>query len=169
MLRFIHDAFNFCTGENHPAMIAPIQDVNGMVIAAHCTFLDPTTGNKLQGDGVKSRLIFGACRGGAIRLSPLQNKVILCEGIEDGLAILQSNGEACVWVSYGTGGMQTLQLPNSVSELVIAIDNDLNGAGERAANILAAQLKKEGRVARIATPAPHKDFNEMLVKGLSHV
>jgi len=143
VVRFMPHAFNFSTSKEHPAMIAPIQDVKGDVIAAHCTFLDPTTGNKLGGDGIKPRLIFGACSGGAIRLSPLKKKVIVCEGVEDGLSILQSIADACVWVSAGTSGMQNLQLPISVSEVIIAMDNDPEGAGQRAATSLAEQLKKK--------------------------
>lgn len=169
VLRFVPYAYNFTTGKEHPAMIAPIHNVAGEAIAAHCTFLDPLTGNKIQGKGIRPRLIFGECKGGAIRLSPLKNQVVVCEGVEDGLSILQTMPDACVWVSAGTSGMQNIQLPDGVSEAVIAMDNDPKGAGERAANKLAAQLKKEGRVARIATPAPYKDFNEMLVKGLCHV
>jgi len=164
-LGFIEQCYNYTASGSYPAMIAPIQDVQDNVIAAHVTYLDPNTGDKLKGDKIRPRLIFAPCGGGAIRLSPLRKQVIVCEGIEDGLSILQSVPDACVWVSVGTSGMVNIMLPDSVSEVVIASDNDPQGGGQTAALKLATRLKKEGRVARIATPAPYKDFNELLLKG----
>ena len=148
-------------------MIASICDIDGNPIAAHCTFIDPKTGDKLQGDGIKSRLIFGGCRGGAIRLSQGTEKLALCEGIEDGISILQASPNLGVWATAGTSGLRAVQIPASVQEITICSDNDV--AGVEAAKDLSARLVGEGKIVRIATPpAGFKDFNDLLRNGNHH-
>ena len=166
-LRFIEHCYNYTAGGYFPTMIASIVDVDGNPIAAHCTFLDPKTGDKLQGEGIKSRLIFGGCRGGAIRLSQATNKLALCEGIEDGLSILQSAPNLAVWATAGTSGLRAVQIPSSVREITICSDADV--AGAEAAKDLSARLVNEGKKVRIATPpAGFKDFNDLLRNGNHH-
>ncbi|NDF11520.1 MAG: hypothetical protein EB060_01720 [Proteobacteria bacterium] len=166
-LHFLPHAYNHTADGFFPAMIAPINSVDAEVIAAHVTFLDPKTGNKLKGDGIKSRLIFGSCRGGAIRLSGATDRLALCEGIEDGLTIL-STTDWPVWVTGGTSNLRSVELPDSIREVLIGADNDQ--AGLEATQHLAKRLTKEGRMVRIATPpSGYKDFNAMLCGEKHHV
>lgn len=166
-LRFIEHAYNYTAGGYFPAMIASIADMDGNIIAAHCTFLDPKTCDKLQGGGIKSRLIFGGCRGGAIRLAQGTEKLALCEGIEDGLSILQSAPDLAIWATAGTSNLRAVQIPASIKEVVICADNDV--AGEEAAKDLSTRLVGEGKKVRIATPpAGIKDFNDLLRNGNLH-
>lgn len=159
-LGFIAHAYNYTAGGFYPAMIASVQNSVGDIIAAHCTFLDKATGNKLVGDGVKSRLIFGACRGGAIRLTEATDRLALCEGVEDALSILQST-DWPVWACAGTSNLRAVQIPSHVREVMICSDND--DAGKEAAKDLSARLITEGKRVRIATPpAGVKDFNDLL-------
>lgn len=166
-LKFIPHAYNFTAGGFHPAMIASICDVNGKIIAAHCTFLNPETGDKLQGKDIKSRLIFGGCRGGAIRLTEATERLALCEGIEDGLSILQCAPDWAVWACAGTSGFRAVQIPESVRELLICGDRD--EAGMQAAHELSARMVSEGKKVRIAMPPEGvKDFNDLLRHGGNH-
>ena len=167
-LRFLAHAYNYTAGGFYPAMIAPIRSAEGEVIAAHCTFLDPATGDKLQGDGIKSRLIFGACRGGALRLAEVTERLALCEGIEDGLSVLQCAPDWPVWVTGGTSGLRTVQIPPRVREVMICADRD--EAGMQAARNVSVRLVSESRTVRIAfPPTPHKDFNATLLAEVGHV
>lgn len=160
-LRFIEHAYNFKANGFHPAMIAEMCDVEGNPIAVHCTFLDPSTGDKLKGDGIKSRLIFGGCRGGAIRLAPATERLAICEGIEDALSVMQSS-DWPVWATGGTSNLRSVVLPDGVREVMLCIDND--DAGREAAKVGTERFIAEGRSVRIATPpAPHKDFNAALM------
>lgn len=167
-LRFHHALWNHTTQAKHPALLACVQSPDGSFCGVHVVYLD-STGKKITGEGVRSKISYGYITGGAARLGAVADLLMLCEGIEDGLSLLVAQPDACIWATCGTSGMINVVLPDSVSEVVIAMDNDADGAGQKAANTLATRLKKEGRVARIATPAPYKDFNELLVKGLCHV
>lgn len=163
-LGFIAHAYNYTGGGFYPAMIATMRDIEGNAIAAHCTFLDPATVNKLQGNGIKSRLIFGACRGGAIRLGEAMERLALCEGIEDGLSVLQCAPEWPVWVTGGTSGLRSVQIPLHVREVMICADRD--EAGKQATDDLSARLVSEGKKVRVAMPPEGvKDFNDLLRQG----
>lgn len=166
-LRFLAHAYNYTAGGYYPAMIAELCDVEGTPIATHCTFLDSAKGDKLQSNGIKSRLIFGSCRGGAIRLSQATDQLALCEGIEDGLSILQCAPSWPVWVTGGTSGLRGVQIPSQVREVMICADRD--EAGTKAAQDLSVRLISEGKKVRIATPpVGMKDFNDLLRNGGTH-
>jgi len=166
-LGFIAHAYNYTAGEFYPALIATVRNPAGDAVAAHCTFLD-AAGNKLQGESIKPRLIFGACRGGAIRLAAATEKLALCEGIEDGLSVMQCSPEWPVWATGGTSGLRAVPIPAQVREVMICADRD--AAGMAAANDLSARLIAEGRRVRIAAPPEGvKDFNDLLRGGMHHV
>ncbi len=163
-LAFIAHAYNYTAGGFHPALIASIRNSEGNIIAAHATFLNPATGDKLQGNGIKSRLIFGSYRGGAIRLAAATDKLALCEGIEDGLSILQCSPDLPVWACAGTSGLRAVQIPLHVHEVIICADGD--DAGKQAADDLSKRLIKEGKKVRLAMPPEGvKDFNDLLRRG----
>ena len=167
-LMFDTSVYNYGAGGYYPALVAAMRDINGNMVAAHCTYLNPTTGDKLVGEGVKPRLIFGRCRGAAIHLTEATDKLAICEGIEDGLSIMQCKPEWSVWVSGGTSNLRAIQLPKSVKEVMICADND--DAGKKAAKDLATRLIHENKQVRIATPPDGvKDFNDLLRLGGSHV
>ena len=161
-LRFHSGLWNHSTKEKHPALLACMQSPDGDLCGVQAVYLD-AKGKKISGDGVLAKISYGCLSGGAVRLSAFSEPLILCEGLEDGLSILQAMPDACVLASCGTSGMVSVVLPNSIHKVIIASDAD--DAGQKAAHTLAARLKKEGRVARIATPADSKDFNELLVQG----
>jgi putative DNA primase/helicase len=50
-----------------------------------------------------------------------------------------------------------------VTELVIYADNDVNGAGERAAEWLARRIGKRVKVAVRTPPEPGTDWNDVLL------
>ena len=159
----LHPAlWNHTTQEKHPALLACVQSPDGNFCGVQAVYLD-VNGKKITGDGVLAKISYGCLSGGAVRLGELSDPLIVCEGLEDGLSLLEVQPDACVWATLGTSGMINVVLPDSTHEVIIASDAD--PAGQNAAKKLAIRLKKEGRVARIATPAPYKDFNEMLVKG----
>jgi len=158
----VHHLWNHSTKERHPALLASVQSPDGQLCGVQAVYLD-AKGRKISGDGVLTKISYGCLSGGAVRISALSEPLIVTEGVEDALSILQAMPDAGVWASCGTSGMVNVVLPDSIHEVIIASDAD--DAGQKAANTLAVRLKKEGRVARIATPAYHKDFNELLVQG----
>jgi phage/plasmid primase-like uncharacterized protein len=74
------------------------------------------------------------------------------------------------WAGLGTAGLAEMVLPPLplAAEVIIAADNDANGAGLAAAQRLAERCLAEGRTPRIALPPDvDSDFNDLLRQGKS--
>ena len=160
-LRFLPNAWNHTTDKHHPALVAAGQNCDGKISFVHLVYLTPE-GKKISGDKVEAKLSFGIMKGCAVQLSPLSESLVLCEGLEDGLSILQAMPQAAVWAGIGTGNLIKMPIPDTVTDIVIAADNDV--AGIKAARKLAERLIALGKVVRLAKPQAAKDFNEILTR-----
>ena len=105
-------------------------------------------------------MMLGPCRGGAVRLAPAGNVLMVGEGIETCLAAMQATGHPA-WAALSTSGLSTLDLPHDVRDVIVFADGD--DAGEAAARGAALRWKREGRRVRIAHPPQGMDFNDMLL------
>jgi putative DNA primase/helicase len=144
-----------------PAMLAAIVNVDGALIGVHRTFLAPGGSGKAHVAPQKAML--GRAAGGAVRLAPAGQILLIAEGIETALAAAQAMDQP-TWAALSTSGLKTLDLPAAVRSIVILGDNDADGAGERAALTAAGRWVAEGRRVRIAIPpAIGQDFNDVLV------
>jgi len=142
-----------------PALVALVAGADNRACGIQRTFLREDGGKADLPNG-KVKFSLGRVKGGAIRLTPCASELILCEGAEDGLSLLQMFGRA-VWVAAGAGFMPAMRLPDGVSSVVIAADND--DAGRKAADDAARVNAFEGRKVRIIRPiASAKDFNQEL-------
>ncbi len=147
------------TGLLLPAMVAavtvwPEREVN----AIHRTFLTADGSKKAQVSNPK--LMLGPCAQGAVRLAPAGDELVLAEGIETALSILQATGQP-TWACLSTSGLKAVLLSPEVSVVTIAADGD--SAGEKAAEETANRLYREGREVKIARPPNGYDFNELLM------
>jgi putative DNA primase/helicase len=143
-----------------PAMVARITNVDGELIGIHRTFLRPDGSGKADVDPQKAML--GLARGGAVWLAPAAETLMVAEGIENGAAAMQSSGMPA-WAALSTSGMIGLILPAVIRTVVILADNDIDGAGERAARTAAQRWLIEGRRVRLAMPpVPGTDFNDVI-------
>lgn len=108
----------------------------------------------------------GAIAGAAVRLGePVGGRLLVCEGIETGLACMELFGLPA-WAALSTSGVKSLLLPAGIHEVVIAADNDSNQAGELAAKALADRLTAAGVLVRIALPPdPGTDWLDVLAAG----
>ena len=123
----------------------------------HRTYLEHG-GSKL--DVASPRLTLGQARGCAIRLGEAADRLVVCEGLEDGLTLYQEWGIP-VWVAGGASFMPGMKIPSQINSLIVAADND--AAGERAAHRTVDALSAVGRNMSIARPSPgFKDFNDQL-------
>jgi DNA primase len=142
-----------------PALVALVAGPDNLPCGIQRTFLRED-GRKADLPDGKVKFSLGRVKGGAIRLTPCASELILCEGAEDGLSLLQMFGRA-VWVAAGTSMMPGIELPDGVASVVIAADNDAPGL--KAADETAKAMALDGRSVRIIRPmAPHKDFNDEL-------
>ena len=105
--------------------------------------------------------MLGPVAGGAVRLAPHGSTLIVCEGLETGLTVLQET-EYPVWAALSKGGIENLILPGDATDVIIAADNDEPGLV--AANKAARKWTAEGRRVRIAKPPIEGwDFNDQLL------
>ncbi len=147
-------------GTHGPAMIARIDSVNGQLIGVHRTWLNRDNGGIWRR---RDRAMLGRAAGGAVRLAPAAELMLVAEGVETALSGTQATSLPA-WAALSTSGMVTLALPSIVRNVIVLADHDLNGAGERAAQTAAALWLTEGRGVRMAMPPePDSDFNDVLI------
>jgi hypothetical protein len=154
-----HPNLKHPSGAIYPAMVACVESRDGRFIGVHRTWLDALAAS-LKAPAEPQKAALGSISGGAIRLAgKLSETVTLCEGIEDGLSILQATGFT-VWVATSTSGLRSVELPDCVHTVIIAGDNDT--PGREAVRAAAMRFHSEGRKVCIAYPTAGKDFNDLL-------
>ena len=143
-----------------PALVAGVQDAHGGFLAVHRIYLDREGAGKANVEPARASL--GGTAGGAVRLGePEHGRLLVGEGIETtAAAMARALLDLPGWAAIGTGGLSAIELPEHVSEVVIAADRD--AAGLKAAAALARRLEAEGADVEICRP--HKgDFNDALL------
>jgi hypothetical protein len=105
-------------------------------------------------------MMLGPCGGGAVRLGPVANHLLIGEGIETCLSAMQAT-RIPAWAALSTSGLKALELPPDVRDVTILADGE--DAGEAAAKAAARRWVREGRRARIARAGKGLDFNDLLL------
>jgi hypothetical protein len=130
-----------------PAMVAIVTGPDGQGSGLHVT--------PLQSDGARrgSKLMFGACIEGAVRLSPVgdEKHLGITEGIETALAFGQLHGLP-TWATLSTSGLRRFRAPTGLRALTIGADSDDRGAGVDAAKAQAERASS--RCDCFVMPAP---------------
>jgi putative DNA primase/helicase len=163
-LRF-HPGLKHPSGGIWPAMVALVtQGTDGKPVAIHRTYLARDGAGKAPLDPQK--MMFGPCRGGAVRLGLPSDALMVGEGIESCLAAMLATGDPA-WAALSTSGLRALDLPGDVREVIVLADGD--DPGEAAARNCALRWKQEGRRVRIARPPQGMDFNDLLVERATRI
>ncbi len=156
-IRF-HAGLKHPTGGIWPAMVALVtRGTDDAPLAIHRTFLARDGSGKAP--VVPQKMMLGPCHGGAVRLGVLGDILMLGEGIETCLAVMQAT-EHPAWAALSTSGLRALDLPEAAQEAIVLADGD--DSGEAAARKVALRWKREGRSVRIARPPRGADFNDLL-------
>lgn len=146
-------------GPDLPAMVGAVTGEGDNLTGLQRIFL--ADGGAAKARMPKPKRSLGRVRGGALRLAPATDEMILCEGPEDGLSIAQEMPGRSVWVALGTAMMPELVIPSGVSALVIAGQND--GPGRAAVEAAGVALAERGLSVRTMFPDPaFKDWNDQL-------
>jgi hypothetical protein len=158
-LRF-HPRLKHPSGGRWPAMVALVtRGPDDAPLAIHRTFLARDGAGKAP--VTPSKMMLGPCRGGAVRLAPLDSGMLMAgEGIETCLAAMQATGHPA-WAALSTSGLRALDLPVEARDVVLLADGD--EPGEAAARAAALRWRREGRTVRLARPPRGLDFNDMLL------
>ncbi len=143
-----------------PCLVAAIRDLSGEVAGVQRIWLKDDGWGKA--DVSKPKRSLGHVKGGAIRLGELDGSgtLIVCEGPEDGLSLLQML-DTPVWVAAGATFLPAMQFPREIRSVVIAADNDVVGNAEalKAGRTFAARGLN---VSIIKPKKGFKDFNDEL-------
>jgi hypothetical protein len=146
------------TGLFLPAMVAAVARWPGRdVVAIHRTFL--VADGRKKAPVSQNKMMLGRYSGGAVRLAEHGAELVLAEGIETALSVLQATGKPA-WACLSTSGLKVVILPPEVTTITIAADGD--AAGEKAALEAARRFYLEGREVKIARPPARMDWNDVL-------
>jgi putative DNA primase/helicase len=157
-LRF-HAGLRHPSGGIWPAMVALItRGTDDTPLAVHRTFLGRDGAGKAPVEPQK--MMLGTCRGGAVRLGPIGDRLMVAEGIETALSAMQATGQPA-WAALSTSGLRTLDLPAEVRDVIVLADGD--EPGEAAASDCAWRWKRQGRRVRVARSPQGMDFNDLLM------
>ncbi len=149
------------SGDRRPVMVAAVEHVENGLVGVSRTFLAIDGSCKATLD--PPRLFTGPVAGGAVRLAPATETLMVGEGIETCLAAMQATGMPA-WAALSTSGLARLVLPAEVRTVIILADHDANGAGEHAARGAAARWEVEGRRVEVwMSPAVGQDANDLLL------
>lgn len=147
---------------NFPAIVSKYVTVDNRLTGLDYIYLSKDGDGKAPVETPKknSKKCVSSMAGSFIRLYAVNNlskRLVLCEGVETALAVRQSlpklNLMNCpVWATGGTSGLRNIDLPESVEEVIIAVDKDrpdvkrgkVLGAGEEASLDLADRLVDKG-------------------------
>jgi len=166
-LLFHPDLTHWETKTGYPAMLGQVRDRDGAVIGLHRSYLAIEDEAVTKAPLDKAKKMLGRVAGGAVRLSDFGDgdRLALSEGIETGLAVMTGCPDLPVWATLSTSGLEQVDLPPGVRRVLILADNDISGAGLRAAESAARRLRAQGRdVAVILPPEEGEDFNDLLLR-----
>jgi phage/plasmid primase-like uncharacterized protein len=161
-LRFEPDLTHYGAMRGYPGLVAVVRDVSGNVAAVHMTYLADDGRGKAPVEPQRKMLC--SVKGAAVRLASLGPKLVVGEGIETVLSVMQSTNLPG-WAALSAAGLRCLELPREVREVVIAADGDEPGLS--AAWAAAARWIRERRTVRMM-PAPMGfDWNDVLMQRAS--
>jgi len=146
----------------HPAMLAKVTDPVGRPATIHRTYLT-ATGAKAPVEKVRMFCAGKVPPGSAVRLAPAQPVMGVAEGIETALAATKMFGVP-VWAALSDVGVEKFEPPRETERLTIFGDNDVAGAGQRAAFALAARLAPRMRVEVRIPDEAGADWNDVLLE-----
>jgi hypothetical protein len=140
-----------------PALIAAVTDGAGGLQGVHRNWLAPDGKGKAEVE--TQRRAMGHLLGNAVRLTPHDDILVVGEGIETMLSLVEAMPGLPVWAALSSGHLGAVLLPEGLQHLYIAIDRD--PAGQRAAERLSARALDAGIAVRVLEPRLG-DFNDDL-------
>ena len=170
----IHDALRFhphCAfgaRARHPCLVALMRDpATDEAIGIHRIGLAPEDGKITKLD----RKALG--RMGVVKLWPVNGngRLVVGEGVETTLAaatcITYRGAELLpAWSAVAKGGLGRLPVLPNVRELVLLVDNDINGEGQKAAQHCREIWNAAGRaVVPLIPKRKGWDFNDVILRG----
>lgn len=174
-LRYKPALYHRATGREWPAMVAAINDGDGRFVAVHRTWLETQPDGRVTKAPVEDpKMTLGSYVGGAIRLwrgdgarslddAAAGSSVVLMEGIEDGLILAMARPGYRYLAAVSVANMANIILPDTISTVILYLDNDgPNAAADKAIMRAIRRHREAGREVRVARPPDaYKDANAL--------
>jgi DNA primase len=157
-IRFARLSYD-CDGKSHPVLVGAYRNAANEVTGIQRIYLRHCGARKLDVQQPKKSL--GVIKGSALHIGDATERIVVCEGLEDGLSIRIRAPHTAVWATGGTSNLASITLPTVCRSIIIAADNDDPGI---AAAIHAAEThNRRGMPAEVQRPGPDfKDWNDEL-------
>ena len=132
-----------------PAMLALVRDMDGKAINIHRTYIcDLDTGEKRKRAMMAGSLTDGC----AVRLfAAMDDSLGIAEGIETAISASKLF-DIPVWAAINATMLEKWMPPDTIKNVVVFGDNDVNFAGQKSAYILANKLHLKGINVDIKIP-----------------
>jgi hypothetical protein len=150
------------SGQRRPVMVAAVEHLEHGLVAAHRTWLAADGSDKAT---IRpERVTTGSVAGAAARLGALgaDGCLAVAEGVESTLSAMELSCRPG-WAALSSTGLRKLILPAEAQDIIIFVDRDPDGAGERAARRVAGRWLGEGRKVQLVIPdRVSADANDLL-------
>lgn len=165
-VRILSDVIRFhpacpCGPDRAPAMVSLMRSVqHDRPEGIHRVFLDRASGAKM-GRG----MMLGPVGRAAVKLAPKASGLVVCEGVETGLALVL-RGDRPVWALGSAGAIERLEPVSGVLRLLVRADADASGTGQRAAAAAVTRWVAHGLEAQATCPrtkagSPSRDYADV--------
>lgn len=158
-IRYHPDLPHSLERKNYPAMLAILRDNHNKGLGLQRVYLT-MDGHKAEANPV--RMTLGEV--GVLRLGAPQRVLGIAEGIETAMCASRLFQVPC-WAAISANGLENFEPPPGIEEVIVFADNDHSFTGQRAAFILAFNLKKKGFKVRVEMPLTMgEDFADILTR-----
>ena len=154
-LRFHARVTSLDDRQRRPALLAAIHDLDGGVQGVQATLLSAHGAGKAV--VATPRRVIGRLLGGAVRLFPAAETLLIGEGVESTLSAADAL-KLPAWAALSAHNLSLFSPPRSVTHLVVAPDND--AAGAKAWEIVRERLAPALRVEKVSPPESLNDWND---------
>jgi putative DNA primase/helicase len=155
--------FGSKTAPTFPAMIGRAVDAQGAFVGIHATFLQADGLGKVEAIGANGKKMLGAgFMGASVRLGT-GSRLVLAEGIETALSA-GAFLDVCPVAALSAGGVAAWKPWQGVESVLLGVDIDPSGAGQKAAEACAASVSRIGLTVEgfALPPDGHRDFNDAM-------
>jgi hypothetical protein len=153
------------SGRVWPAMVCAVS--NGFethMAGIHRTYL--TSNGSWKAPVTPNKMRLGSVSGGTVRCAPAEDRLIICEGVEEALFLQQELGIPA-WATLGVHNLPSISLPPLPLASEVCIDVEPETVAEEAAQRATERFRYEGRrIRHLRAPEGAKDFNDLALKGV---
>ena len=163
-VRFHEELYCARTGKKHPAVVVALRDgLTRKIKAVRSIYLAEDAFGLVT--VIKPKITTGPMAGAAVQIAKTIGALALAEGPETAMSYWQMTGTP-TWATCGTANLCKVHIPQHVTRLIIAGDND--DKGREAAHKAAAIYAEQGLAVEIHLPPTEgHDWNSHLIEGVS--